>query len=488
MAQPRIPFGRLATLTTLASLPPTIVFGALAVTERLDWNVAIGSVAISVLMLGWMVRRGLGDVYRILEFSQTLARDGEGDLPAQNMSGLFPEFTEAVTRLQQAWGHDRGLLGARASSAETIVESLPQPLILLDENRQIVRVTAGAKQLLGDITAGRDLSSVIRTPQILEAVDTVLAGDRDQLIEFDIEFPAMMSLSAQIQRLNEAAADGSVLVLALFDVTEIKKTQKMRTDFVANASHELRTPLAVLSGSIKTLQGPAQGDPEGQAKFLDMMEQHTTRMTRLIDDLLSLSRIELSASMVPEGTVDLYTVLSNITVMLEVPAAQRNIKILLEPGLGVRHIVGDEVEISQLFQNLIDNAVKYSNENSTIQIGLRETIKPTSAGGHDDMQYLEVSVADEGAGIPPEHIPRLTERFYRVDAARSREMGGTGLGLAIVKHIVGRHRGILDIHSVEGEGATFTVCLPISLEKAPVAREETPEEMREEITTPSERI
>lgn len=189
MEQPRIPFGRLATLTILASLPPTIVLGALAMTSRLDWHVAAGSVAVSMLMIGWMVRRGLGDVYRILEFSETLARDGEGDLPARDMSGLFPEFTEAVTRLQQAWGRDRGLLGARASSAETILESLPQPLILLNKNRQIVRATAGAQKLFGNTAAGRDFSSLIRTPKILDAVDEVLAGDRDQLIEFDIEFP-----------------------------------------------------------------------------------------------------------------------------------------------------------------------------------------------------------------------------------------------------------------------------------------------------------
>jgi len=257
-----------------------------------------------------------------------------------------------------------------------------------------------------------------------------------------------------------------VLVITLFDVTEIKKVQKMRTDFVANASHELRTPLSVLSGSIKTLQGPARGDLEGQAKFLAMMEQHTTRMTRLIDDLLSLSRIELSASMVPEGTVDVYSVLSNIVVMLEVPAARRNIRLELEPGLGIRHITGDEVEISQLFQNLIDNAIKYSNENTTVHVRLRETLRPASSGGRAEIQYVEVSVTDEGAGIAAEHIPRLTERFYRVDTARSREMGGTGLGLAIVKHIVGRHRGILDIHSVEGEGTTFTVFLPVSPGKA----------------------
>lgn len=464
MAHPRIPLRRLVTLTTLASLPPAIVFGALAVTSRLDWHVAIASVAISVLMLGWMVRRGLGDVYRILEFSETLARDGEGDLPVEDMSGLFPEFTEAVTRLQDAWGRDRGMLGARANSAETIMESLPQPLILLDENRQIVRTTAGARALLGDPRAGRDLSSLIRTPGVLEAVDEVLAGDHDQVVEFDIEFPTMVSVSARIQRLGEPAADGSVLVIALFDITEIKKTQKMRTDFVANASHELRTPLAVLSGSIKTLQGPARGDREGQAKFLDMMEQHTTRMTRLIDDLLSLSRIELSASTRPEGEIDLADILTNIAAVLEEAAARRHIDIVFEPGLGDHRITGDAVEITQLFQNLVDNAVKYSDEDSSVRIVTREARNPFGVKGAEESQYIEISVIDRGPGISAEHLPRLTERFYRVDAARSREMGGTGLGLAIVKHIVGRHRGRLDVKSVEGEGSTFTVFLPISVE------------------------
>ena len=417
MAHPRIPLRRLVTLTTLASLPPAIVFGALAVTSRLDWHVAIASVAISVLMLGWMVRRGLGDVYRILEFSETLARDGEGDLPVEDMSGLFPEFTEAVTRLQDAWGRDRGMLGARANSAETIMESLPQPLILLDENRQIVRTTAGARALLGDPRAGRDLSSLIRTPGILEAVDEVLAGDHDQVVEFDIEFPTMVSVSARIQRLGEPAADGSVLVIALFDITEIKKTQKMRTDFVANASH-----------------------------------------------LLSLSRIELSASTRPEGEIDLADILTNIAAVLEEAAARRHIDIVFEPGLGDHRITGDAVEITQLFQNLVDNAVKYSDENSSVRIFTREARNPFGVKGAEESQYIEISVIDRGPGISAEHLPRLTERFYRVDAARSREMGGTGLGLAIVKHIVGRHRGRLDVKSVEGEGSTFTVFLPISVE------------------------
>lgn len=464
MENPKIPFGRFLLLTALASAPPVAVFVALSLTGRLGWGISILSAASCVAVLALMVRRGLGDVYRILEFSRTLARDGEGELPAKAMSGMFPEFTEAVNRLQQAWGQDRGQLDARASSAENVIESLPLPLILLNADRQIVRATFGAQHLLGEIVPGRDLSSILRAPEVLEAVDRTLDSGEDAEVEFDIEFPAGMAINAQIQSLSEEAADGSVAAVALLDVSEIRKVQKMRTDFVANASHELRTPLAVLSGSIKTLKGPARGDTEGQLKFLDMMEQHTSRMTRLIDDLLSLSRIELSESTRPEGEIDLSDILSNIATTLEVAAAQRNINIALEPGLGDHRITGDSVELTQLFQNLVDNAVKYSDEHSTVRVVTREARNPFELPGAEDSQYIEISVIDRGPGIAPEHLPRLTERFYRVDTARSREMGGTGLGLAIVKHIVNRHRGRLNVDSVLGEGTTFTVHLPTSIE------------------------
>lgn len=464
MADQRIPFARFALLTSLASAPPVGVFAVLALTGRLGWDISVLCAAICVIVLALMVRRGLGDVYRVLEFSQTLARDGAGELPAREMSGLFPEFTEAVNRLQLAWGQERGQLDARASSAENVIESLPQPLILLNADRQIVRATQGFRNILGETLPGRDLSSVLRAPEVLEAVDRTLGGSGDEDVEFEIEFPTGRAINAQIRGLTRQAVDGTVVVIALFDITEIRKIQKMRTDFVANASHELRTPLAVLSGSIQTLKGPARDDREGQVKFLDMMEQHTSRMTRLIDDLLSLSRIEVSENTRPQGEIDLSEILSNIATVLKVAAARRQIDIVLEPGLGDHRITGDAVEISQLFQNLVDNAVKYSDENSTVRVVTREALNPFGTPGAEHSQYIEISVIDRGPGIPREHIPRLTERFYRVDTARSREMGGTGLGLAIVKHIVNRHRGQLSIESVEGEGTTFTVHLPTSIE------------------------
>lgn len=460
MAQPRIPASRFLTLTLLASIGPCAVFAYLAVDEQLNAGTALISAAVCVAGLGVMVRYGLGDVYRVLQFSESLARDGEGGEVPESMTGLFPEFSEAVASIREAWERDRGQLDARASSAEMLLENLPHPLIILNGDRQVLRLTRGAHDLFGQITVDTDLSSVIRNPEMLAAVDRVLTGDTDgELVEFDIQFPADRSLNAQVQSLPGPRADGSAAVLAFYDVTEIRLVQSMRSDFVANASHELRTPLAVLNGCIKTLRGPAQGDAEGTEKFLGMMELHTSRMTSLIEDLLSLSRIELNANTPPSDEVNINEALSTVVTTLEVPAAERNIELLVEPGFGDQIIAGDRVEVVQLISNLVENAVKYSDEKSQVSIITRESRGPR---GREEGDYVEISVADQGAGIAAEHLPRLTERFYRVDTARSREMGGTGLGLAIVKHIVNRHRGTLEIDSVEGEGSTFRVFLPVS--------------------------
>ena len=245
--------------------------------------------------------------------------------------------------------------------------------------------------------------------------------------------------------------------MSLFDVTELRNVHQMRTDFVANASHELKTPLSVLSCCIKTLQGPARQDTDAQHKFTDMMDKHVSRMVRLVDDLLSLSRIEMSENVPPEGTVDLLKLLEVVVSELELPASQRGIHIVIEPGLHVQEIPGDEYEIIQLFRNLVENAVKYGRESTVVRIVTCEGTFPPPRTGH----CVEIQVIDSGPGIPAEHMARLTERFYRVDAARSRELEGTGLGLAIVKHIVNRHRGTLDIDSEEGRGSTFLVRLPI---------------------------
>ena len=226
----------------------------------------------------------------------------------------------------------------------------------------------------------------------------------------------------------------------------------MRADFAANASHELRTPLAALAGFIETLQGSARDDSAARARFLPIMQAQATRMARLIDDLLSLSRIELNAHLRPDKQVDLVAIVRQVADSLQTLARDRGVEIALTTARPDRLVVlGDRDELMRVLENLIENALKYAASGKRIDIML----------AIDGAREALISVRDYGPGIAPEHLPRLTERFYRVDVSESRAQGGTGLGLALVKHILNRHGGRLTIDSIAGQGATFTAHLPL---------------------------
>jgi two-component system phosphate regulon sensor histidine kinase PhoR len=253
------------------------------------------------------------------------------------------------------------------------------------------------------------------------------------------------------------------------DQTPLRRVEEMRADFVANASHELRTPLAALSGFIDTLIGPARNDEAARTRFLGIMQTQATRMARLIDDLLSLSRIELAAHLHPQTPVDLGKIVRQVADGLESLAKERNVAIAVEALPAPVMIPGDRDELFRLFENLIENALKYGATGGKVQVSFAQ------AAGHDGQPEMRVAVRDFGPGIAPEHLPRLTERFYRVDVGESRAQGGTGLGLSLVKHILNRHRGRLLIESVPGHGATFTACFPAAkAAEKPSAGEKVP--------------
>jgi two-component system, OmpR family, phosphate regulon sensor histidine kinase PhoR len=286
-----------------------------------------------------------------------------------------------------------------------------------------------------------------------------LRGEAARIVEFTLTAPVERQLRARFARIDRPSLDGAVAVMTLHDVTELKRTEQMRADFIANASHELRTPLATLTGFIETLRGPARDDAEARERFLAIMGGQATRMTRLVEDLLSLSRIELNEHVLPQGRVALAPLLQHLAETLELRAAERDMRIALTLPPDLPDVQGDRDELAQLFQNLLDNAIKYGRAGSEISVGA-EAAQPAAVGRERrPPNVVSIAVRDHGEGIAREHLPRLTERFYRVDTARSREMGGTGLGLAIVKHIVNRHRGFLEIDSIPGEGSVFTVSL-----------------------------
>jgi two-component system phosphate regulon sensor histidine kinase PhoR len=240
----------------------------------------------------------------------------------------------------------------------------------------------------------------------------------------------------------------------------------MRSDFIANASHELRTPLSVLLGCVQTMRGPARDDPEAQAEFFGLMEGQAQRMARLVDDLLALSRIELNEHTLPDEDVDMADVVGHVADVLALAAEARGIRIETELAPSLPRVTGDREELVQVLQNLVDNAIKYAAADSVVRVRGRVATDRIPPALPNVSRCLVLSVEDRGEGIAAEHLPRLTERFYRVDTARSRQMGGTGLGLAIVKHVVNRHRGALTVESVPGKGSTFSVWLPLGAPRA----------------------
>jgi two-component system, OmpR family, phosphate regulon sensor histidine kinase PhoR len=385
-------------------------------------------------------------------------------------SDATPEVESWAPSVRELWlALGRSSRGARArlraredeaGAARAVLAALPEPLLLLDEARRVVRVNAAAEALLGDRLLERDLAGALRHPAVLAAVDAVLRGEGDRTVEFEITNPVERHLSARLAPLTPHTADGAAAVLLLNDLTAQKRSEQLRADFVANASHELRTPLASLVGFIETLRGPAREDRAAGDRFLAIMAEQAARMRRLVDDLLSLSRIEMNEHRLPTAAVELAPMVRAVADTLEQRAQARDMRIVFVLPEDLPAVLGDPDELAQVFQNLMDNAIKYGTPGTEIEVAGFRSPRPLPGQRSGQRAAIAVSVRDRGAGIAREHLPRLTERFYRVDAARSRELGGTGLGLAIVKHIVSHHRGALDIESEPGQGSTFTVYLP----------------------------
>jgi two-component system phosphate regulon sensor histidine kinase PhoR len=386
---------------------------------------------------------------------------------AQDVTTLSPSVRElwlAVGRWARASRLKQQGRETELGTAQAVLAALPDPLILLDERRRIVRANTAASELLGMRLVERDLAVALRHPAVLAAADAVLRGEASRIVEFDVTTPVERHLSARLGALSPHTSEGAAAVLTLHDLTAAKRSERLRADFVANASHELRTPLASLIGFIETLRGPAHDDGAARDHFLAIMAEQSQRMKRLVDDLLSLSRIEMNEHRPPTERVDLGRVLHTVADLLDQRVVARDMRVILDLPPTPAEVLGDADELAQVFQNLLDNAIKYSQPGTPIEVSVRPSARfLAGARPGERPAAIAVAVRDHGEGIPREHLPRLTERFYRVDAARSRELGGTGLGLAIVKHIVNRHRGALDIDSELGEGSVFTVHLPLPL-------------------------
>jgi len=336
--------------------------------------------------------------------------------------------------------------GSELQAVRAALQALPDACVVVDATGRVVLRNEAAGELTS-AAEGKPLASSFRVPAVLQAIERVLEGGPAEDTEFVLPVPVERTIEAHIAPLS--VGGGPLAMAFLYDTTLVTRVERMRADFVANASHELRTPLTSLAGFIETIRGPARDDREAQDRFLEIMQEQAARMKRLIEDLLSLSRIELNEHVRPSGKADLAAIARDVVDAAQPILARSNVTVAIEAEPGAGAVVGERDDLVQLVQNLLDNAVRYGAGGGPV------TIRVARAG---DM--TSCAVIDRGLGIAREHIPRLTERFYRVDAKTSRERGGTGLGLAIVKHILNRHRGRLEIESELGKGSQFTIFLP----------------------------
>ncbi len=398
-------------------------------------------VAVAVIMLSLVLIAGLSKAFALIGFLSFL------------ISVLLLPRSDADQAF--AGSIDRPLVVARTTSAmHVMAEALPDPVIVLNAAGHVLFCNAPARGLFGTLREGSHISSAIRTPEFLDAVAGAPERGRAVTVTYAERVPVGRRMAATVAPLTRGNERGGNILILLRDLTEIERINQMRADFIANASHELRTPLASLRGFIETLQSSAKGDPGARERFLPIMAEQASRMTRLIDALLSLSRVEMNAHVPPSDLVDLNDVLNHAKDTLDPLARETGFSFEVARFPRPAVVRGDRDELLQVLQNLVQNAFKYGNKGGKVRI----EAKHIPSIGRQAGRYA-IAVIDSGPGIAPEHLPRLTERFYRVDVASSREKGGTGLGLAIVKHILKRHRGELAIASKPGKGSTFTVML-----------------------------
>jgi two-component system phosphate regulon sensor histidine kinase PhoR len=377
-------------------------------------------------------------------------------------SGMLALTQSQLTQSQQPQSPHVGAGSSAAADAareisaawHAVLDALPGPAIALDGTGAVAHHNGSAEELYPKLKSGQPISHVSRNPEFMGAIERIWSAPEPITVELVERVPVERRFFATLTLIEPVLPVPTLprVLITFRDYSEQDQLVQMRADFIANASHELRTPLASLRGFVETLQGPARFDPEARDRFLSIMATQAARMTRLIDDLLSLSRAEMRVHLPPRGIVELNEACGSVMQMLEPLAESSQITVTFHKLGSPALIRGERDEIVQVLQNLVQNAIKYGRDGGRVNI--RVTREPPIGHGRD---RLLVAIEDDGPGIAPEHLPRLTERFYRVNAASSREKGGTGLGLAIVKHIVNRHRGDLKIQSKLGVGSTFAV-------------------------------
>lgn len=455
---------RFADRVLFLSVPSAFVLLVLAALKIISpWLAILSYAAIVVFNLILLLPVTL-ELQQLRRYISSLASGGDiSDDSIKLSEKETQEIVQAVNAMHRFWTQKADSLEAQSISDAAVLDTLPDPIMMIDRSGNILGANLSSRTMLGQNITDKNVESLFDSNNFIEAVSKVLKKESEsENLIFYIKKPSAQKLYAHIKSLPWQSKGRAVAVISLYDMTKSLRIEKMQSDFVANASHELRTPLAIISGFIETLLTSAKNDPDAQEKFLNIMKDQAEYMSALIENLLSLSRIELSQDERPAEIVDLNKIVSDVKLALDLKAKNRDILIVSNIDDNVSKIVADSHQVKQIIQNLTDNAIKYglSKSNITIKVKNVDAIPSSKSMTVASGPAVAISINNKGPKISPENLARLTERFFRMQEHKDLNIKGTGLGLSIAKQIIIRHHGNLTVTSNNYSGTTFTIYLP----------------------------
>lgn len=448
----------------ILSVPAALVLVFLTVLDIISPLLAVFSYAAIVMFNLIFLLPVTVELQQLRRYISSLASGGEVRDDAVELSeSETKEIVRAVNAMHRFWTQKADSLEAQSISDAAVLDTLPDPIMMIDRAGNIIGANLSSRALFGENITDKNIDHLIESNNFVEAVSRVLKKESEsENLIFYTQKPFSQKLYAHIKSLPWQSKGRAVAVISLYDMTKSMRIEKMQSDFVANASHELRTPLAIISGFIETLLTSAKNDPDAQEKFLKIMQDQTEYMSDLIENLLSLSKIELSQDEKPSEAVDLAKIVTEVKQALDIKAQARDILIVPALDEKIEKIIGDAHQVKQIIQNLTDNAIKYGLSKSAVTITVKnvEAIPPSKSMTVAKGPAVAISVNNKGPKISPENLARLTERFYRMQEHKDLNIKGTGLGLSIAKQIIIRHHGNLTVSSSNYHGTTFTIYLP----------------------------
>ncbi len=448
------------------SLPSALVFIMLAALGLISPVLAIISYILIMIFNTVLLFPITFELQQLKKYISSLAQGEKIDGQDVKLSEKeTQEIIEAVNAMHRFWAQKADSLEAQSISDAAVLDTLPDPIMMIDRSGNILGANLSSRNMFGNKITDKNVENLFSSNNFIDAVNRVLKKESEsENLIFYVGDPVNQKFYAHIKQLPWQSKGRAVAVISLYDLTKAMKIEKMQSDFVANASHELRTPLAIISGFIETLLTSAKDDAEAREKFLKIMQDQAGYMSALIENLLSLSKIELSQDERPSESVDVTQIISEVQQALSIRAQEREIVIRTHVEDGIGEIIGDRQQVKQIVQNLTDNAIKYglSKSDVTIRAKLVDQIPASKSMSVAEGKAVAISINNKGPKISPENLARLTERFYRMQEHKDLNIKGTGLGLSIAKQIVIRHRGNITVSSTNYSGTTFTVYLPLA--------------------------